>query len=65
MADATIAQNDQSRALEMFLTNPSADEVDIVVQNVVAERADEHAVQGGRQLPEGVLHPWDAPRARP
>ena len=34
LADATIAQNDQSRALETFMTNPSADEVDIVVQNV-------------------------------
>ena len=34
LADATIAQNDQSRAIEAFLTNPSADEVDIVVQNV-------------------------------
>lgn len=34
LADATIAQNDQSRALEAFLTTPSADEIDIVVQNV-------------------------------
>src|SRR6186997_2300183 len=34
LADATIAQNEQSRVLEMFVTNPSADEVDIVVQNV-------------------------------
>jgi type IV secretion system protein VirB5 len=34
MADATIAQNEQSRAIETFVTNPSADEVDIVVQNV-------------------------------
>jgi type IV secretory pathway TrbF-like protein len=34
LTDATIAQNDQSRAIEAFLTNPSADEVDIVVQNV-------------------------------
>ncbi|MGE3844334.1 MAG: VirB8/TrbF family protein, partial [Vicinamibacterales bacterium] len=34
LADATIAQNDQSRAIETFLTNPSADEVEIVVQNV-------------------------------
>jgi len=34
LADATIAHNDQSRVLETFLTNPSADEVDIVVQNV-------------------------------
>jgi type IV secretion system protein VirB5 len=34
LADATIAQNEQSRALEHFLTNPTADEVDIVVQNV-------------------------------
>ena len=34
LADATIAQNDQSRAIETFLTNPSADEVEVVVQNV-------------------------------
>jgi type IV secretory pathway TrbF-like protein len=34
LADATIAQNEQSRVLETFLTNPSADEVDIIVQNV-------------------------------
>lgn len=34
LADATIAQNEQSRALETFLTTPSADEIDIVVQNV-------------------------------
>jgi type IV secretory pathway TrbF-like protein len=34
LADATIAQNGQSRTLETFLTTPSADEVDVVVQNV-------------------------------
>ena len=34
LVDATIAQNGQSRAIETFVTNPSADEVDIVVQNV-------------------------------
>lgn len=34
LAEATIAQNDQSRALETFLTNPSQDEVDVAVQNV-------------------------------
>ena len=34
LADATIAQNEQSRAIETFLTNPSADEVDVAVQNV-------------------------------
>jgi type IV secretion system protein VirB5 len=34
LADATIAQNEQSRVMETFLTNPSADEVDVVVQNV-------------------------------
>jgi type IV secretion system protein VirB5 len=34
LADATIAQNDQSRIIETFLTNPSADEVDVAVQNV-------------------------------
>jgi len=34
LADATIAQNEQSRVIDTFLTNPSADEVDVVVQNV-------------------------------
>src|SRR3954467_10553199 len=34
LADATIAQNDQSHAVETFLTNPAEDEADIVVQNV-------------------------------
>ena len=34
LADATILQNEQSRVIETFLTNASADEVDIVVQNV-------------------------------
>lgn len=34
LADATIAQNEQSRIIETFLTNASADEVDVVVQNV-------------------------------
>jgi type IV secretion system protein VirB5 len=33
LADATIAQNQQTRAIETFLTSPS-DEIDIVVQNV-------------------------------
>src|SRR5438445_9793363 len=34
LADATIAHNDQTRALESFLTDQSADEIDIAVQNV-------------------------------
>lgn len=34
LADATMAQNEQSRTLELFLTNPSADENEVVVQNV-------------------------------
>lgn len=34
LADATIAQNEQSRALETFLTNPSADEIEVDVKNV-------------------------------
>ena len=34
LADATIAQNEQSRVLETFLTEASADEVDIAIQNV-------------------------------
>ena len=34
LADATIAQNEQSRALEAFLTSGTTDEIDVVVQNV-------------------------------
>ena len=34
LADATIAADDRGRTLEQFLTNPSADEIDVVVQNV-------------------------------
>ena len=34
LADATIAENEQSRALETFLSNGSTDEVDVVIQNV-------------------------------
>jgi type IV secretion system protein VirB5 len=34
LANVTIAQNEQSRVIETFLTNPSADEIDIAVQNV-------------------------------
>src|SRR5437763_3869234 len=34
LADATIAQNDQTHALEAYLTNPAENEVDIAVQNV-------------------------------
>jgi type IV secretory pathway TrbF-like protein len=34
VAEATIAQNEQSRSIEQFLTNPGTDEVDVVVQNV-------------------------------
>src|SRR6266478_2796968 len=34
LADATIAQNEQTRVMETFLITPSADEIDIAVQNV-------------------------------
>lgn len=34
LADATIAQTEQARVLETFLTNTASDEIDIVVQNV-------------------------------
>ena len=34
LADVTIAQNEQSRVLEAFLANPSAEEIDVAVQNV-------------------------------
>ena len=34
LADVAIAENERNRSLETFLTDPSADEIDIVVQNV-------------------------------
>lgn len=34
LADVTIAHNDQTRLFETFLTNPSADDIDVTVKNV-------------------------------
>lgn len=34
LADVAIAENERSRSLETFLTNPAADEIDVTVQNV-------------------------------
>lgn len=34
LADATIAQNEHTRVMETFLTNPSGDETDIEIKNV-------------------------------
>jgi type IV secretory pathway TrbF-like protein len=34
LADATIATNDHTREIELLLTNPSADDVDVTVKNV-------------------------------
>jgi type IV secretory pathway TrbF-like protein len=34
LADATISTNDHTREIELFLTNPSADDVDVSVKNV-------------------------------
>src|SRR5215467_6066854 len=34
LADSTLAQNERSRVIETFVTNPVANEIDIVVQNV-------------------------------
>src|SRR5512136_1140162 len=50
LADATIAQNQQSRSIETFVTTRSADEVEV-------------ALQGVRGLPDGHLHPGHASRA--
>jgi type IV secretory pathway TrbF-like protein len=34
LAETTIATNDHTREIELFLTNPSADDVDVTVKNV-------------------------------
>ena len=34
LADATITANDHTREIELFLTNPSADDIDVSVKNV-------------------------------
>jgi type IV secretory pathway TrbF-like protein len=34
LADVAITENERSRSLEAFLTNPAADEIDVIVQNV-------------------------------
>ena len=55
----------RAASIETFLTNPSADEIDVVVQNVSLSELTDAAVQGGGELPEGVLHARHAARARP
>lgn len=34
LADSTIAQNERDKTMETFLTNPSADEIDVDIRNV-------------------------------
>lgn len=34
LATATLAENEQSRVIETFVTNPAADETDVIIQNV-------------------------------
>src|SRR5438045_8502318 len=46
LAEATIAQNEQSHALEAFLSNPSVDESAIVIQNVTITALTEPAYTG-------------------
>ena len=63
LADATIAQNDQSRTIEQFLTNPSSDESRRAGAERQPERAGQAAIQGVRDVPEGLLLARDAHRA--
>ena len=65
LADATIAQNDQSRVLETFLTNPSADEVDIVVQNVSLSELTTPPYKAAVTFQKVLYTPGHASRARP
>ena len=64
LADATIAQNEQSRVIETFLTNPSADEVDIVVQNVSLSELAQAPYKASVSFQKVLYTPGHAPGAR-
>ena len=64
LADATIAQNDQSRVHRNVPDEPLRRRDRHRRPERQPERADDAAVQGGGQLPEGVLHAGHAARAR-
>ena len=53
LADATIAANHKSNAIETFLTD-GTDEIEVVVKNVALEDLREPPVQGGGRLREGL-----------
>ena len=65
LAEATIAQNDKDRAIEAFVTNPSADETDVSVQNVSFSELSTPAIQGVNQLSDGELFARNAAGAGP
>ena len=65
LADATIAQNDQSRVLEMFVTNPIRGRDRGRRPECQPERVGDAALQGGRDLSEGLLHARHAVRTEP
>ena len=65
LAAATIAQNEQSRLIESFVTNPSSRRDRRRGSERQSERTDEAAVQGVRQLSEGAVRARDAQRADP
>ena len=64
VAEATIAQNEQSRSIEQFLTNPGTGRSRCGRAERHAERVDEAAVQGCGGLPEGAVHTGSSVRTR-
>ena len=65
LADATIAQNDQSRVIETFLTNPSADEIEVVVQNVSLSELTTTPFKAAINFQKVFYSPGHAARAEP
>ena len=65
LADATIAQNQQSRAIETFVASRSADEVDVVVQNVSLSELAKPPYKAVGRVPARRLHPGHPARAEP
>jgi hypothetical protein len=65
LADATIAQNDQSRAGHRDLRDePVGRRGGRCCPERQPERTEHHSLQSVGELPEGALHPRHAPRAR-
>jgi type IV secretory pathway TrbF-like protein len=57
LADATIVSNDRTREIELFLTNPSSDDVDVSVRNVTLTELTKSPYRAAIDFEKGYYSP--------